>query len=250
MFKHLKKQLGTVQPFITKEFFGQANADAPHGVLALAEEGKDPIPLKVEMVPPSMKFIMESGTITSIILRYSDTYRQHVREGVLSGEERPLAGKEEAARSIIEEIRETLTTSDDEQAKMMGMIVKIGREYLCEKATHCYYNEDRSDKAKVIFTMDKEAADRWNAKFEADETKVMIWVDSLDDVELVNVGMEIMSAIPTDAPGMIPISEKVADDDTGEVKEGVIGSVPANEVASFPRDTRSFVVEDAPKPRI
>src|SRR6187200_51461 len=92
----VKKKLGTVPAFVTYTFSGRDRM--------LEIEG---VPLSIELTPPSMAFILESGQITSLILRYSDTYREELKK-MQAGDTKAIEGKPEIAQKIIAEMRDRI----------------------------------------------------------------------------------------------------------------------------------------------
>ena len=235
--KDIKKKLGTVPAFIVYNFSGR------DGMLQV--EG---IPLSVELTPPSMAFILESGQITSLILRYSDTYRNELKK-MQEGDKSSIDGKPEIAQKIVQELRDRIVKSDEEQSRMIGIIVRLGREYLIQKTTHGYYGNP-DDKFRLDFVDDAKEAKEWNEKFPDDDSKLVIWVDALEDTELVSVGVRLMDALPTEteAPANIPFLGDVVNPTNAELEKGVTTAVPADSVATFPRNLRSLAVEDVPEP--
>lgn len=233
----LKKKHGAIPAFVTYEFRGQDDM--------FVLDGK---PLTVELTPPSQAFILESGQITSLILRYSNTWQEQLGKITDNKEEalKTLEGKPEIAQQIMAEMRERISKSEDEQSRMIGIIVKLGKEYLIQKAIYGHYG-DRSEKFRVEFTPDKEAADEWNAKYPDDDSKLVLWVDSLEDNELVSVGLKLIDAMPKGIAANIPLASDAINPTNAELEKGVTDSVPANAVASFPRNLRSLAVEDVPE---
>jgi hypothetical protein len=233
----VKKKLGEVPAFVTYEFRGRDNA--------LEVEG---VPLTVELTPPSMAFILESGQITSLILRYSDTYKEQLDKIQTGEDDKPLKDKPEIAREIIQEMKDRIVKSEEEQSRMIGIIVKLGKEYLIQKANHGYYGNVQ-DRFKVDFVDTQLEATTWNEKYPDDDSKLVIWADILEDSELVNVGIRLMDAMPKldELPANIPLLGDVVNPTNAELEKGVVTAVPADSVATFPRNLRSIVVEDVPE---
>jgi len=225
----MKEKLKAVQPFLVYKFYGSAN-------VLCDEEGT---PMSVECVPPSMAFIIESAHITTMILRYSKDYQKKVAN-VQAGEQATLENKTKLANEILQEVSAGINESTESQVEMVGIMSRLGREYLMQKAIRAWWS-DRKDAVKVIFTTNKEAAEEAND--EGDESTIAVWVDLATEMELLNVGMELMKAIPEGDIPSIPIESPVITPE-GKVEKEVTASVPADRLAKFPRNTRSLVVED------
>lgn len=228
--KAVKARLAGVKAFITLELFGQDNC--------LAEPGSmPPKPLKVTATPPSSSFIMESGQITSIVLRYSETYKEQVRSATQKQID-PETGKK-----IVQEVKDKILNSDMEQAKQIGVMMRLGKEYLMAKAIDCYYEGDET-RTKVVFLDNAQDVQKFN---ESTDTELAIYIETLDDLEIMQLASLLMSALPADSPANVPLLGDMTDPDTGEVSKGVTASVPADKLAQFPRRTRDIVVEDVPE---
>jgi hypothetical protein len=226
---NIKARMKEISPFLKLQFFGHKNA------LAETVDGQL-VPLTVCLTPPSVSFILESGHMTSLILRYSETYKSQAEKIGDSPD------KEGLMKQVLGEVTDEITGSPEEQAKQLAVISKLGREYLIAKAVSGYYGDEK-DSFKVVFSNSKEMVDELNAQSKDDELAIL--VDALDDMEMLNVGMNLMSAMPLDDIPEIPIRDSEIQPD-GSIKEEVVSTVPANRVAAFPRSTRGLAVEDVP----
>lgn len=231
--KDVKKKLTQIAPFIKYDFRGQNDC--------LVVEG---IPLTVEVTPPTMQWIIQSAQITTLILRFSGTYKEHL-EKITKGDI-TTESKSQISQEIMEKMRQRIADSEEEQARMIGVIITLGKEYLIDRSTYAYY-KDPADKFRIQFTGSKEEADKWNKQFADDDTKMVVWVDSLTEDEVANIGMRLMDTMPKEGeePANVPIEgDKITED--GKTEGEVVGTVKADSVATFPRNLRSLVVEDAP----
>jgi len=229
----MKEKLKAVQPFLVYKFYGSANV--------LCDD--DGTPMSVECVPPSMSFIIESAQITTMILRYSKDYQKKVAS-VQTGDGATLENKTKLASEILQEVSDNINKTTEDQVEMVAIMSRLGREYLVQKAIRVWWGDTKEAKeaaVKVLFTTNKEAAEEAND--EADESTIAIWVDLVTEMETLNVGMELMKAIPEGDIPNIPL-ESTAITPEGKVEKGVTASVPADRLAKFPRNTRSLVVED------
>lgn len=228
----LKQRLRNIRPFVVFKFKGLQDE--------LVMEGK---PLSVSTHPPSLSFIIESNQITSMIMRYSTSYKEQVaktRNAALNE-----AQKTALATKVMNEVTAKAMGTPEDQARQIGVIVGLGKEYLIAKAIDGWYGDTEADEKesfKVRFFSSKIDADEFNA--EENQDGLGIAVDLLSDMEVLQVGMELVSAIPTDEMPQIPITDSVVDDETNESKEVVIASVPAESVTTFRRNLRSRPVED------
>lgn len=227
----IKKRLSKVEPFLTHQLYGI------NQVLAMpTKDGY--VPLSVVVNPPSMAFIVESGFITSLITRYSKTYTEGLRkEGGIK------LDKSEAINKMMDEVKEGLFSSEDEQAKQLGLITKLGKAYLMAKAVRAYYGDEK-DSFKISFSDNKQEVDEGN-KDTGDE-HLYVLVDVIDDLELVRIGSELVSALPTSDIANIPFADSTPDAEDGELVEEVTASAPADKVSSFRRNLRGVTVEDVP----
>jgi len=224
----IKKRMATVQPFLTIKLMGIGGAMA-------AEIDGAIVPLSVVVSPPSLSFIAESGFITSLITRYSKTYTESLLK-----QELPKDEKQGAIQKMLEEVKEGLMSSEEEQAKQLSLIVKLGKTFLMAKAIYGYYL-DPKDTFKVTFLDDKTAVDEGNRDLGDEELYILI--DLLEDMELVKIGSELVSALPTTDVANIPFESE-----TAEGKTEVTDSAPADKVGKFRRSLRSVTVEDVPPP--
>lgn len=231
--KDVKKKLSQIAPFIKYDFRGQNDC--------LVVEG---VPLTVEVTPPTISWIIQSAQITTLILRFSGTYKEHldkITKGDLSTD-----NKAQISQEIMEKMRQRIADSEEEQARMIGVIVTLGKEYLIDRSTYAYY-KDPADKFRIQFTGSKEEADKWNKQFGEDDSKLVVWIDSLTEEEVANIGMRLMDTMPKEGEEIanVPIASTAITED-GKIKEEVSGTVKADSVATFPRNLRSLTVEDAP----
>lgn len=232
----IKKKIAEVSPFLKLEFFGVDNC------LAV---GTPPVPLTVCLTPPSVSFIIESGTVTTLLLRYSSTYKRQIEKMKAGETDLPVAQK------ALQEIADKVLSTPEEQAQQLAIVSKLGREYLIAKALYGYYQgpnqteiEALKDKFNIVFSDDKELVDSMNAS--SGDGELAVLVDALDDMELFRVGMSLMSAMPHDHPmANIPFVDTETNA-KGEVKEEVVATAPAEKVTRFPRDLRGISVEDVP----
>jgi hypothetical protein len=230
----IKKRLAERKPFLTFNLYGEDNC--------LVQKGGDAeLPLSIETVPPTMAWILETGMMTSLILRYSESYQQTVKD---SGEELQggqLSDKPEIAQKIMKEVADKLLSSDEEKIKQISTIISVGKEYLVRRTEHGWYG-DREERFKVRFVMGKDEADLLN---EQSEDALYVWVDNVSDLELVGIAGQLIDAMPNENQiANIPIQgETISGENTvSEVTE----SVPANKLATFPRNTRNIAVENVP----
>lgn len=228
----LKEKLRDIKPFLTYTFNGVDNC--------LVDDNG--LPLSVSVTPPSISFVVESNQITTLLLRYSETFKEQIEKA--KNKELDEAGKTKLARKVMSEISGKVLGDPEQQAKQVGMITRLGKEFLIAKSIDAWY-DDENDSVKCRFTDDKREADLFNAKEDKDD-EILIYVETLTDMELLKIGMELISALPTDDMPNIPIEDiTIAEDGTAE--KGVISSVPAEPITRFPRNLRSHTVEDVPR---
>jgi hypothetical protein len=230
----LKKKLADRAPFLTFDFAGE------DGVL-LQEQGDAKIPLTVQCIPPTLSWVLETGMITTLILRYSKSYQETIEASGHKLKAGDLQNKPELADKILKEVGEKILASDEEKIQQVSTIVQLGKEYLTRRAEYGWYG-DREEKFRLRFTMSKDDADLLN---DQSDDSLYIWVDNISDMELVAVASQLVGAIDTEnfQVANIPLKGTTITEE-GKVEEGVIGSVPADKVANFPRNTRNIVVED------
>lgn len=226
--KEIKNRLAALDPFVKFVFRGVNDC--------LFEDG---VPLTVQATPPTATWMLESGHVTSLILRYSESYKE-----VAAKDEKGLMAnikqKPEIAKEIMTEIAEKVLGSEEDKIKQVAVVVKLAKSYLISKAVFGWYADD-SDKFNIVFTPTKEEADLVNKE---EANKLAIWIEHLDDMELVGVASRMIDVMPDlDNIPNIPIKDDIITGD-GKIVEGVVDSVPADRVANFPRNTRSIVVED------
>jgi hypothetical protein len=227
----IKRQLIAIQPFVKFDFFGAGNC------LAIKDgegENEKLIPLSIALSTPSLTFILESEQITQLILRYSDTYKESAEKAKTDS---ALKGK--LAQKAVEKMKKDVLGDDEEMVKMISTMTKLGKEYLTTRTLKGWYG-DENDNFTVEYYKTKEDADKVNS--EDDDSKLAIWLESFTDKEVIDITMELISVVPTDQIANVPILETVVEDN--ETKEIVTKTVPADKVASFPRNLRSIPMED------
>lgn len=226
----IKKQLTQVRPFVVYEFRGIDDCL----VIKDDQTGID-YPLSVSVIPPSISFILESKQITTLILRYSKTFREK------GSQKTPSSKASQVSQQIMTEMQNALLHDENEQMKQVGVISQLGREYILSRAIKGWYS-DENDAFDIRFTNEAAAAIDFNKEHENDDDILMVSLDNLTDLELINIGLKLIDALPKegDIPANIPVAQE------GEVEGGETESVPADKVADFPRNLRSLDVADVP----
>lgn len=226
----IKKQLATIKPFVSFDFRGIGDC------LVLENT-----PLSLGISPPSITFILESEQITQLILRYSETYKKSADKS--KTKHLSEVAKAQLANKAISDMQKKILGDDAEMLKMVKTMSQLGKEYLRSRTVSGWYG-DATDNFDVEYFDKKEEADRANV--ESDDTKLAIWMESFTDEEVIKIAMELISVMPTDQVANVPILEEVVAEETGEL-EVTSKTVPADKLASFPRDLRRLVVEDSPR---
>lgn len=236
-FTQLKEKLATVAPFVTYDIYGKSNA------FAVKKDGLV-YPMTVSCMPPDMGFLLESGLITTMILRYSKTYREHLKahEGEIH---LPEAEKNQFVSEAMKEIREEATTEDG-QLKMMSLIMKCGRAYVFAKCLKAWYTipDEKEEPIRAVWFETKEECDTYNNANDPN-VSMAFWLEMLTDMEQFNFGSKLTTVLEEtdDLENLLEIPNIPL-----ETAEGGVITVPATDTAKFPISTRNLVVENLPKP--
>lgn len=237
-FNKLKEQrMRDEIPFLTYELKGEGDCFVV-----------DSLPLMVTMNPPSLTYILGSDFITTNILRHSATYQDKIlKRDVQQGEEASVI------QDAVNEIANKLTAGEDAQLKQLAIIIGIGRHYLMDMAIDCYYDEgEETEKRQVVFVEKKAQVATTEEAF---PDAIVFHTGEVSEKELFEIGMELFSAIPTkNIPSIafktdgLPVKGLEIESSqilTGQESEATgETSIPANQVAKFPRYIRGAVVED------
>lgn len=239
-FKDLKQKLNTLKPFVVYEFFGQSNCLARPNPNIENEPDIPLIPLNVSTTPPSMTVIIESELITTLILRYSDTYQKSAKKNLadLSND-----AKTEVAKKIMEEMSSKMLGDETERLQQITTLTRLGKEFMQKKAIEAWYgdyDDPEAEKIKVFFVDTQQEVVEGNNKSD----DLYIWTESLNDMDYLRISMKLMDAMPQDEiPANIPIVEVTEGGIIPVVEGGETETVPADKVARFPRKTRNIAVE-------
>lgn len=233
----LRQKLAKIAPFVVYELFGINNQ------LAVRPAKDLPIvPLSVSCSPPDTTFILESGIVTDLISRYSETYKKHIKKMQES-----QASEEEGQALLNKSFEEVKKHAEANPLSMIALIAKVGKQFLISKGLKGWYEADGyRDKFDIFFLESKEECDINNNEAEKESKDEMyVWTGMFDSDELFKVAGSFQSMImeTLDENISLPIANIpfLAEDD-GEVLE-----VPADKLAKFPRSTRNIVVEDVPR---
>lgn len=233
----LRQKLAKIAPFVVYELFGINNQ------LAVKPTTDLPIvPLSVSCSPPDTTFILESGIATDLIGRYSETYKSNVKKM-----QETQSSEKEAQKFLNKSFEEVKQHAENNPLEMIGLITKVGKQFLISKTLKGWYEADGyRDKFDIFFLESKEECDMANTQAETESKMEMyIWIGMLDGDELFKIAASFQSIImdTLDENISLPIANIpfLAEDD-GEVLE-----VPADKLAQFPRSTRNIVVEDVPR---
>lgn len=228
--RSLKEKLATIKPFVIYNFFGNKNCLAIPNPDIDTEPDIPLLPLSVSTHPPSMTHLIESEQVTTLILRYTDSFAKAAEETKTELE------KGELVKQAIQDMSSKIMTSEIERVKQIKLMTELGRAFLISQSIEAWYGDyTKAEKFAIEFTETQEQAAERNAEILDDDSKLFICVDNINEMEYFKISMELSSAIPTDQIPNIPIV-----DETGVIAE----SVPADKLAKFPRDTRSLTVED------
>lgn len=232
MFDKLKQRLSERKAFITYKLRGMDDClcEEIDGIL---------MPLNVTANPPSMSYIFESKKISTLVLRHSKTYRDTIEETLENQSQQTQHGlklQPKVAEQIFDEV-----AAQVDRTQEIAMHVKIGGLILCEQAIEMFYVEDERMPV-IFFETETEAKEYTGDAFP-------ISITALEEFEVMNIALELISALPTDTLANIPIIERklkkkaetiltaVNDEIVEEVM--VQSSVPADKSSKIPRRLRT-----------